>query len=83
MVLLEDFAALSRGAILTGGRQHILDGGNMPSEGGTAAYFWKAVFLDGGIIPSRAGMIRLEGGITPSEGGRKRCGWRDASIGTC
>ena len=35
-----------------------------------------------GIIPSRAGMIRLEGGITPSEGGRMLCGRRDASIGT-
>ena len=42
----------------------------MPSEGGIGAYFWKAAFLDGGIIPSRAGMIRLSGGITPSEGGR-------------
>ena len=82
MVPLEDFTVLSRGAILTRGRQHILDGGNMPSEGGTAAYFWKAVSLDGGIILLSAGMIRLEGGITPSEGGRILCGRRDASIGT-
>ena len=83
MVPLEDFTVLSRGATLTGGRQHILDGGNMPSEGGTAAYFGKTVFLNGGIIPSSAGMMRLEGGIAPSEGGRIRCGLRDASIGTC
>ena len=52
----------------------------MPSQGGTAAYLWKAAFLDGGIIPSRAGMIRLDGGITPSEVGQILCGWRDASI---
>ena len=83
MVTERDLTALSRGAILTRGRQHILHGGILSSEGGKVAYFWKAVFLDGGIIPSRAGMIRLEGGITPSEGGRIRCGWRDASIGTC
>ena len=79
----EDFTVLSRDAILTGGRRHILDGGIMPSEGGEAAYFSKTVFLDGGIIPSSAGMIRLEGGVTPSEGGRILCWWRDASIGTC
>ena len=60
-----------------------MDGGVMPSEGGTAAYFWKAAFLDGVIIPSKAGMIRLGGGITPSEGARILCGWRDASIWTC
>ena len=41
----------------------------MPSEGGIAAYFWKATFLDG-IIPSTGGTIRLEGGITLLEGGR-------------
>ena len=68
--------------MMIGGRQHILDGGFMPSEGGTVAYFWKATFLDGSIIPSRAGVIRLDGGITPSEGGRILCGWRGASIGT-
>ena len=83
MVPMEDFTVLSRDAILTGGRQHILDGGIMPSEGGTAVYFWKAVFLDGGIIPLRSGIIRLEAGITLLEGGRILCGWRDASIGTC
>ena len=82
MVPQEDFTVLSRGAILTGGRQHILDSGILSSEGGKVAYFWEAVFLDGGIIPSRAGMIRLEGGIMPSEGGRILCGRRDASIGT-
>ena len=60
-----------------------MDGGVMSSEGGTAAYFWKAAFLDGGIIPTRASMIHLDGGIMPSEGGRILCGWRDASIGTC
>ena len=49
-------------SILIGRRQHILDGGVIPSEGGTVAYFWKAAFLDGGSIPSRAGMIRLSGG---------------------
>ena len=39
-----------------------MDGGVIPSEGGTVAYFWKAAFLDAGIIPSRAGMTRLGGG---------------------
>ena len=82
MVPQEDFTVLSRGAILTGGRQHILDGGILSSKGGKVAYLGKAVFLDGGIIPSRGGVIRLEGGITPSEGGRKICGRRDASIGS-
>ena len=44
--------------------------------------FLESGILDGCIIPSRAGMIRLEGGITPTEGGRILCGRRDASIGT-
>ena len=70
---------------MIGGRQHILDGGVMPSDGGiiSAAYFWKAAFFVGVIIPSKAGVIRLGGGIAPSEGGRILCRWRDASIWTC
>ena len=46
-----------------------LEGGVMPSEGHSGV-FLESDILDGGIIPSRAGMIRLSGGITPSEGGR-------------
>ena len=42
------------GSILTGGRQHILDDGMVPSNDGAVTHFWKATFLDGGSIPSRA-----------------------------
>ena len=41
------------GIYLYGGIQHILDNGIIASKGGTAAYFWKAAFLDGGSLPLR------------------------------
>ena len=60
-----------------------MDGSIMPSEGGTAAYFWKAAFLYGGIIPSRAWYDTLCWWHDAFEERRILCGWRDASIRTC
>ena len=48
MVPQEDLTVLSGGAILAGGRQHILDGGILSSEGGKSG-----VFLKSGIFRRR------------------------------